>query len=542
MVELSLQWRADLTCARMISSRQVERAGLLDVEVVALRLYSGPMYSRYNRILREALSSESQGAGTSASSNFYPTTIHVLVSGICKLTRVAKMPEGRVVFRGLSGLALPPEFFEKDEQGFAGGVEASFMSTTTKEEVARQYSGVREGHVATIFRLELGKASLGADISWLSQFAGEAEMLFPPRTHLQILKQEKGGDGVSVITLKPTTFQNVSTVEEVVSSRKEGSKHLASSLAWDLRNEAVRDGKWESELAQRLDALEVKLISDHSSQAAEWYNDNAKYRGSVRALFKDAEKAREQIHDRTSVLCKSLAPAAQPAPGGTTTSGDASVVGAPSVTSAADGTSASSNAVAALHAKFTQDPAFRGIKATFASDSLYAKGIEAVVGPMDVQYVRAMFNEHNTVPDADASFWAWNAGNSIETTPRREWLFVVGAHGVDSDTWELDASMAEPEVADGMMVPGRNSKRLADLLQTPAAIKAGLSAAEIVAVRLYSGEGIISYGMYAVFCMSCVCVGREWEALQDCDSRAASHCAVIKSLNALQTQIFEGQL
>ena len=56
---------------------------------------------------------------------------------------------------------------------------------------------------------------------------------------------------------------------------------------------------------------------------------------------------------------------------------------------------------------------------------------------------------------------------------------------------ELDASMAEPEVADGMMVPGRNSKRLADLQQTPAAIKAGLSAAEIVAVRLYSGEGII---------------------------------------------------
>ena len=32
-----------------------------------------------------------------------------------------------------------------------------------------------------------GKTSLGADISWLSQFAGEREMLFPPRTHLQIV-------------------------------------------------------------------------------------------------------------------------------------------------------------------------------------------------------------------------------------------------------------------------------------------------------------------------------------------------------------------
>jgi hypothetical protein len=31
------------------------------------------------------------------------------------------MPEGGAVFRGLSGLALPPEFFEPDEQGCAGG-------------------------------------------------------------------------------------------------------------------------------------------------------------------------------------------------------------------------------------------------------------------------------------------------------------------------------------------------------------------------------------------------------------------------------------
>jgi hypothetical protein len=32
-----------------------------------------------------------------------------------------------------------------------------------------------------------GKTSLGADIGWLSQFAREREMLFPPRTHLQIV-------------------------------------------------------------------------------------------------------------------------------------------------------------------------------------------------------------------------------------------------------------------------------------------------------------------------------------------------------------------
>jgi hypothetical protein len=33
-------------------------------------------------------------------------------------------------------------------------------------EVARKYSGAEEGHVATIFKLRLGKMSLSADISW----------------------------------------------------------------------------------------------------------------------------------------------------------------------------------------------------------------------------------------------------------------------------------------------------------------------------------------------------------------------------------------
>ena len=79
------------------------------------------------------------------------------------------------------------------------------MSTTLSEEVARKYSGVHEGKEATIFRLTLGKTSLGADISWLSQFTGEREMLFPPRTHPQVVGEPvRGDDGVSVVTLWPT--------------------------------------------------------------------------------------------------------------------------------------------------------------------------------------------------------------------------------------------------------------------------------------------------------------------------------------------------
>ena len=78
------------------------------------------MYHVYNTILRDVDS----GEVSSATANLYPTTIQLIVSGIRKLSTIAKMPEGGAVFRGLSGLALPPEFFELDEQGCAGGVEA----------------------------------------------------------------------------------------------------------------------------------------------------------------------------------------------------------------------------------------------------------------------------------------------------------------------------------------------------------------------------------------------------------------------------------
>ena len=107
---------------------------------------------------------------------------------------------------------------------------------------------------------------------------------------------------------------------------------------------------------------------------------------------------------------------------------------------------------------------------------------------MPDQFIMIMWMEHCLVESATTVFRAWNAGNTIDTTPEREWLFVVGDRGLDKDLWQFDADKAEPVIGEGMMVRGRNAKRLADLLQTDAAVKAKLSAAEVVALRLYTGE------------------------------------------------------
>ena len=453
----------------------------------------------------EAGSCYFQPAGRDLTVNLYSTTLHVIVSGICKLSGIARMPAGSAemeVFRGLAGVVLPPEFFEEDAQGFAGAVEASFMSATKDEGVARRYSAARQGRAATIFKLVLGKKSLGADVSWLSQFEGEGEVLFGPRTHLQVVgKPVLGSDGVSTITLRPTTYQNVATTEEVMASRKEGLKHLSSELVWDLRNEAVRDGKLDGEVAQRLDAFQGKLVAG-VSQEIDWYNDDQKYQGAFKGLFSEARAAQKGMYDPASLFCKSLAEsrAAQERPGAADAQGNSAADASPGAAATAVTAHAptqppvsGTNDVSMLHGKFAQDPNFKGFQGKFGSDDLFAKGIVAVVGPMDVQFVRAIYNEHCTGHDACAGFTAWNAGHVLQTHPRREWHYVVGREGVDLNTWEFVVSMSEPDVADGMMVAGRNAKRLADLLQTDEARLASLLPVEVVALRLYSGPMYVRY-------------------------------------------------
>ena len=78
------------------------------------------MYAIYNKVLRDVVSDEE----ADPSANRYPTTLALIVSGIRKLAAIVEMPAGRAAYRGLSGLALPVEFFKSYEQGFAGGVGA----------------------------------------------------------------------------------------------------------------------------------------------------------------------------------------------------------------------------------------------------------------------------------------------------------------------------------------------------------------------------------------------------------------------------------
>ena len=294
---------------------------------------------------------------------------------------------------------------------------------------------------------------------------------------------------MSVVTLWPTVFQKIRTIEEVEKARREEMKQLASSLVWDIRNTAAQDGELDSALAQRLDALEAKLLAAHCQQAPEYYNDNLRYKSQFQQLLRESATAREQVRDSTSFLSRSLAQQQQQAQASVQ---DGSNVCAPPPVPAHH-VSGSTSEVSALHSKFTQDPNFKGVRGKFAADELFAAGIDGIVGPLDVQYIRAMYNEHCLNAEASKQFTAWNAGHEIKTTPEREWLFVVGRDGLDKSSWTFDVERAEPVVEEGMMVEGRNAEKLAALLRSPEVERSEVTVAEVVALRLYTGPMYVKY-------------------------------------------------
>ena len=93
-----------------------------EAEFVACRLYTGPLFVKYNLVLRgssglvpwfvEELERTCRG-------NKYVTTLHACNSAVVKL---GKLTSAATVYRGVSGL-LPDEFWTPNRWGVCGGVE-----------------------------------------------------------------------------------------------------------------------------------------------------------------------------------------------------------------------------------------------------------------------------------------------------------------------------------------------------------------------------------------------------------------------------------
>lgn len=137
---------------------------------VALRLYTGPMFTKYNTVLRGVSVAECKAPLEErflrlCHGNVYANTLHSMTASINKLARISM---ASTVYRAPGGV-LPKSFWEQDAAGICGGVEMSFMSTSSSYSAAREYA--MRSHINLIFEIKQGMVARGADVSWLSQYA-----------------------------------------------------------------------------------------------------------------------------------------------------------------------------------------------------------------------------------------------------------------------------------------------------------------------------------------------------------------------------------
>jgi hypothetical protein len=177
--------------------RTMKNASLRQEEVIAVILYTGPMYMVYQAVLqqyerpvfenvngnhRRSIFKTLKG-DFGDTQNLYSTTLTVLVSAVQKLSTVTVFrPEHRVLYRGTGGeQGLPPHFFNPDERNCKGMTDWGFFSSTPVLDKAKMYSGVDKSMPCPIiFEIETDCVNIGASVGQFSQYPDEGEYMFQP--------------------------------------------------------------------------------------------------------------------------------------------------------------------------------------------------------------------------------------------------------------------------------------------------------------------------------------------------------------------------
>ena len=279
-------------------------------EAVGLRLYTGPLFVKYNGVLRGLISevgflqkqlvglccaaevSEQLDAGdidfvqAKDKVNRYTTTLHVINSGIVK---TSKLTFASKVYRGVSGMALPDAFWQPNDAGVRGGIEGAFMSTTTDRRVAMQYAA--SGGKGIVFEIQQGMIDRGADVSWASQYPHEAEILFAPLTGLEVQSTRVHG---SVLVVGVSLSVNLSslTIEQVIAKRKKLVSDAADGAVLQTRSRVLESStpKFADDAAQ-LVQLACGKQDGLLRLEPDFFNDDANLSWAVDAVTKVAQAA-----------------------------------------------------------------------------------------------------------------------------------------------------------------------------------------------------------------------------------------------------------
>lgn len=200
-------------------------AELTILEVLAVRLYTGPAYAPLNLFMRQValLQGDFRSAAYQNVDLTFSATVGHLCHAIRKICAVATLEETQQpLFRAVRGVL--PRGFWNPEHGMVCATESAFMSTSKNRKTPISYMGPDNNVLWEMVPSSSsdGAYHYGADISMLSQYAEEAEVLFPPATMLMAMQTSKPRG-----TLESVSLTNWVGKVDVVEGTEEGKKFVA---------------------------------------------------------------------------------------------------------------------------------------------------------------------------------------------------------------------------------------------------------------------------------------------------------------------------
>jgi hypothetical protein len=222
------------------------------------------------------------------SDNLFSTTIHVLQSAVVKIARNTKIPDGLILYLGLS-MKFPRQFFATDENGCRGFAEWGFMSTTANRDIAVMYSGVREGKsTATVLQIKTNSINRAACIEMHSQYQEERDFLWVPLSFLQpegAQIVEASRDGLlRIITVSVNANGTALTTEDLLEKKKQlhirGFRSLVDELRAELDRIGATSGEQDGVKSLRDSAIDEcnQFVKIHEMMSPEEYADAATFK------------------------------------------------------------------------------------------------------------------------------------------------------------------------------------------------------------------------------------------------------------------------
>ena len=174
------------TIDEVMDSPEVRTADLKRHHVIALMLYTTSSYAAINEPLRQDPVQKPHP---------FAVTVFYISEAIKKLRLNAinaKFP--KTYWRGLKDRKLSKDFFNA-----SGGTEFGCMSTSALKSIAFDFA---KSKCPLVFKLVVtGALTDGADISFLSVYPQEKEVLYPPLTFLRVNKRQPYVDIVGTNTM-----------------------------------------------------------------------------------------------------------------------------------------------------------------------------------------------------------------------------------------------------------------------------------------------------------------------------------------------------